>query len=105
MCDSDPAQEVALFELLKEQAAIGVHISVIGLGVDFNADVTNRITRVKGANYFCVFSLEEFCKTLSQEFVFNFFPIAFDVQLRISAESSIVEIGDVSAVALWILIF
>ncbi|KAH3746109.1 General vesicular transport factor p115 [Pelomyxa schiedti] len=95
MCDSNPDQEGTLFGLVGMNAERGIYTSIVGLGVDFNVAVTEKVTRVRGANYFCVFSPESFHKMMVSEFSFNFFPIAFDVQLRMSVDTSLYEIGEI----------
>jgi len=80
----DPDAPKQLFQLCKTNAARSIFSSFIGIGVDFDVSVTTAISKVRGANYFCVFNEDEFCEMLRQNFVYNFFPAYFGVKLTIS---------------------
>jgi len=62
-----------------------IFTSYIGIGVDFNTEVTENIVKVKGSNYFCISTEAEFKKMLDDEFNYNFFPCAFDVKLNVTS--------------------
>ena len=36
--------------------AHGIHTTLVGVGLDFNTDLVERISKVRGANYFSVHS-------------------------------------------------
>jgi len=38
------------------------------VGIDFNTDVTQKITKVRGANYMSVYTEEEFLSALTRKF-------------------------------------
>jgi len=87
MCDTseDNAGPERLLEFSRKNATLGIFASFIGVGVDFDTTITEKVSRVRGSNYFCIFSPEEFNAMLSSEFNYNFFPVAYDVELRVDA--------------------
>eukprot|EP01130_Rhizamoeba_saxonica_P010810 TRINITY_DN4457_c0_g1_i1.p1 TRINITY_DN4457_c0_g1~~TRINITY_DN4457_c0_g1_i1.p1 ORF type:complete len:367 (-),score=83.18 TRINITY_DN4457_c0_g1_i1:558-1658(-) len=94
MCDTseDELGPATLMGMALNNAKNCLHTSYIGVGVDFDVDVTDAITRVKGSNYFCLFSEEDFENMLNTEFNYNFFPSAFDVSLKITtSEDNIID--------------
>ena len=43
-----------LDSLIKKAAEKSIYVSVIGLGIDFNTNLAESITKNEGCNYFCV---------------------------------------------------
>jgi len=87
MCDSS-RETNNLLQSIQKNANQGIFTSVIGVGIDFNTDVTQEITKVKGANYLSCFTEEEFLSALARNFSFNYFPFAFDMQLRMAVNGT-----------------
>ena len=48
--------EEGLGARLKALAADRIHVSIVGVGLDFNTSLVEAISRVRGANYFSVHS-------------------------------------------------
>ncbi len=78
-----------LFGLVKSASEKGVYTTFIGIGVDFNSDLVESISKTKGANYFAVHSDEEFSKRLDEEFDFMVTPLVFDLALRVEGDTKI----------------
>lgn len=78
---------------LEENAEEGHHTTVVGVGVDFNADLIDRITGVRGANYYSVYSEDEFERRMDDEFEYMVTPLVYDLSLELEAEGY--EIGQV----------
>lgn len=57
--------------------------TVVGIGLDFNADLTGKILRAKGANYFSVKSSAEFKKRLDSDFEYIVTPLVFNMELSV----------------------
>ena len=72
----------SLQEMAQNWAEKKVYTSFIGIGVDFNTEVINTITKTKGANYFSVHSTKEFKKRLDEEFDYLVTPLVFDLELN-----------------------
>eukprot|EP01024_Parvocaulis_polyphysoides_P063877 TRINITY_DN7405_c0_g2_i8.p1 TRINITY_DN7405_c0_g2~~TRINITY_DN7405_c0_g2_i8.p1 ORF type:complete len:587 (-),score=98.25 TRINITY_DN7405_c0_g2_i8:448-2133(-) len=68
-------------------AADPIYTSLIGVGLDFNSDLTNAILKTKGANYFTVYSPEELSKKLDEEFDYMVSPFLFDLELEFDPDS------------------
>jgi len=70
-----------LFGLAKKASKKGIYTSFIGVGVDFNTDLVEYVSKTKGANYYSVHSSKEFSKRLDKEFDFMVTPMVFDLKL------------------------
>jgi Ca-activated chloride channel family protein len=77
--------EGGLFSMVKDAAASNIFTSFIGIGVDFNPDLVEHITRTRGANYYAVHSNEDFKERLSEEFDFMVTPLVFNLELKLSS--------------------
>jgi len=73
-----------LFGMAKEASKKGIHSTFIGVGVDFNNDLVEHISKTKGANYFSVHSSKAFEKLLDQEFEYMVTPLVYDLELKLS---------------------
>lgn len=71
-----------------EEAAVkrGVMTTIVGIGVDFNVELTDRLACVRGANYFTAHSTEEFLRQMCEELGFLMAPLAFDLTVHIEGE-------------------
>lgn len=74
-----------LAESIKENADKGIYTSFIGVGVDFNTQVIECLSDVKGANYYSVHSTEEFHKIMSEDFEYMVTPLVFDLELKLKS--------------------
>jgi Ca-activated chloride channel family protein len=75
-----------LMDMIRSNASNRIYTTFIGIGVDFNSDLINEITQVKGANYYSVHSPRQFRARVQDEFEYMVTPLIFDVNL--SFESS-----------------
>ena len=73
-----------LFGMAKEASKKGIHTTFIGIGVDFNNDLVEYVSKTKGANYFSVHSSKEFSKLLDKEFDYMVTPLVYDLELKLS---------------------
>ncbi len=76
---------------IEKNAKNKIYTSLIGVGVDFNTTLTEKISNVKGANYYSVHSSEEFKKTLADEFDYMVTPLIFDLDLSFNSEDYEIE--------------
>jgi Ca-activated chloride channel family protein len=65
-------------------------VTYIGVGLTFNAQVANELSRVHGTTICSVITAEQLHRTLVEEFNYIISPIAYD--LRVSIESQGVEL-------------
>ena len=73
-----------LFGMAKEASKKGINTTFIGIGVDFNNDLVEYVSKTKGANYFSVHSSKEFAKLLDKEFDYMVTPLVYDLELKLS---------------------
>ena len=74
-----------LFGLAKDASEKGIHTTFIGVGVDFNNDLVEHVSKTKGANYFSVHSSKEFTKLLDKEFDYMVTPLVYDLELKLTS--------------------
>jgi len=80
-----------LFEMVEENAQDHVYTTFIGVGVDFQTELVERITKTRGANYFAVHSSEAFETQLDDGFELMVSPLVFDLSLKLEAEGWKIE--------------
>lgn len=83
--------ESDLLHMLEDNAAKGVYTTFIGIGVDFNTELVENITKIKGANYYSVHSAGEFKERMDDEFDFMVTPLVFDLVLDLDAPGYEIE--------------
>lgn len=80
-----------LLQMLKDNAEEGIYTTFIGIGVDFNTELVENITRIKGASYYSVNSATEFQKRMDEEFDYMVTPLVFDLRLDLEAPGYRIE--------------
>jgi len=83
--------DLGLFRMLEDNADHGVYTTLIGMGVDFNTELVEAITKIKGANYYSVHSASEFKERMDDEFDFMVTPLVFDLRLGLEAPGYRIE--------------
>ncbi len=76
-----------LFGLAKNASEKNIHTTFIGVGVDFNNDLVEYVSKTKGANYFSVHSSKAFSKLLDEEFEYMVTPLVYDLELKLSSSN------------------
>ncbi|WP_435348063.1 vWA domain-containing protein [Haloarchaeobius sp. HRN-SO-5] len=76
---------------LETEADRGVHATFVGVGVDFNTEIIDAITSVRGANHYSVHSADEFEERLTDGFEYMVTPLVFDLSLELEAEGYEIE--------------
>ena len=70
-------------DTLNFNTAAKSYATFIGIGVDFNSELVESISKIRGANYYSVHSAEEFKKRLDDEFEFMVTPLVFGLTLKL----------------------
>ena len=83
--------EKGLFGMVDRAAKKGIYTTFIGVGVDFNTDLVERITKTRGANYYAVHSEKSFKKRLDEEFDFMVTPLVFDLELTLDSPAFTID--------------
>lgn len=78
--------ETGLLGMTGKNADNNVYTTFIGIGVDFNTELTETITKIRGANYYSVHSAKEFKQRMDDEFEFMVTPLVFDLKLTLEAD-------------------
>lgn len=86
MPNTGSTQQDQLFNLIEWNAGKKIYTTVIGVGVDFNTELIEYITDVRGANYYSVHSSSEFLERMTDEFEFMVTPLVFDLTLRLDTD-------------------
>lgn len=68
-----------LLHLTQNAATLGIYSTFIGIGLDFNASIVEKITKVKGGNYYSVHTAKEFKQRLDLEFKYLVTPLVFNL--------------------------
>ncbi len=85
MPNTDDTSESGLLQIAENMAKHRIHMTFIGMGVDFNSQLIKSISRVRGANYYSVHSPVDFKKRMADEFEFMVTPMIFDLTLTLKA--------------------
>lgn len=83
--------ENALSGMLKKNSENKIYTTFIGIGVDFNTELVEYITKIRGANYYSVHSAEQFKERMDDEFEYMVTPLVFNLSLFLDAEGYRIE--------------
>jgi Ca-activated chloride channel family protein len=83
MPNTDGTTQTGLLRRIEENADRGVHTTFVGVGVDYNTELVEGITSVRGANYFSVGSAKEFESRMSDEFEYAVTPLVYDLSVEV----------------------
>ena len=75
-----------LLGMVEANADAGIHTTFVGMGLDFNTELVDHISKVRGANYYSVHSADEFNKRMVDEFDFMVTPLVFDLELSLESD-------------------
>lgn len=91
MPNTGDTSEDSLLGMVKENADNGIYTTFLGIGVDFNTELTEEILDVKGANYYSVNDEKEFNSKMDEEFEYMVTPLVFDLKLNLEADGYTIE--------------
>ncbi len=83
--------ERSLLSLLKDNAENQIYTTFIGIGVDFNTELIDYITKTRGANYYSVHSPGDFMERMDQEFDYMVTPLVFNLRLALDSDDWEIE--------------
>jgi Ca-activated chloride channel family protein len=81
----------SLLRLLKNNAGDNIYTTFIGIGVDFNTELIESITKTRGANYYSVHTPGDFMERMGEEFDYMVTPLVFDLRLTLNSEDWDIE--------------
>lgn len=76
---------------LSDHADRGIYSTFIGVGIDFNANLVDQITGIRGANYHNVQSAQQFQNRMDDGFRYMVSPLVFDLSLELDAAGYQIE--------------
>lgn len=80
-----------LLGMVEENAENGIYTTFIGVGVDFNTDLVETISDVRGANYYSVHSAKDFKERMGEQFEYMVTPLVFDLELKLKSDAYEIE--------------
>lgn len=83
--------ESGLIGLTKKNADDRIYTTFIGMGVDFNTELIEAITKIRGANYYSVHSSNQFKTRMDDEFEYMVTPLVFNLQLNLESKGYKIE--------------
>jgi Ca-activated chloride channel family protein len=83
--------EYSLLRLLKNNAENHIYTTFIGIGVDFNTELIEYITKTRGANYYSVHSPRDFRRRVDEEFDYMVTPLVFNLRLTLDSDDWEIE--------------
>jgi len=69
----------------------GIYTSLLGVGLDFDADVVEAMSKAKGAWYGSVRTSEAFRKRLDDEFDYMVTPLVFNLRFHLSSDAYVID--------------
>lgn len=75
-----------LLGMITNNAKERIYTTFIGIGVDFNTELAEKLTKAKGSNYYSVHSASEFKNRMIEEFEFMVTPLVFNLLLNLEAD-------------------
>ena len=81
----------SMLRLLKDNADYNIYTTFIGIGVDFNTELIETITKTRGANYYSVHSPRDFMRQMDEEFDYMVTPLVFNLRLTLEARDWDIE--------------
>ncbi|MCK5283425.1 MAG: VWA domain-containing protein [Nanoarchaeota archaeon] len=83
--------EKGLLGMTKANADNKIYTTFIGIGVDFNTELIDYITKIRGANYYSVHSAKDFKTRMDDEFEYMVTPLVFNLLLKLDAPGFEIE--------------
>lgn len=72
---------------MKDNAEDGIYTTFVGIGVDFNTELVDAISKVEGSNSFSIHSSNEFSQRMDKDFKYMVTPLVFNLTLELDSEN------------------
>ena len=69
--------------LCKEMAENNIFLTILGISESFNTELTEKVSKIKGCNYYVILNESDMKKYLIDEFNYVCFPLSFNEKLEI----------------------
>ncbi|MGA1864047.1 MAG: vWA domain-containing protein [bacterium] len=77
--------KTGLLGMLSDNADKKIYTTFIGVGVDFNTELVEYITKIRGANYYSVHSSSQFKERMDDQFEFMVTPLVFNLEMNLAS--------------------
>ncbi|MGA1841535.1 MAG: vWA domain-containing protein [bacterium] len=77
--------KTGLLGMLNDNADKKIYTTFIGVGVDFNTELVEYITKIRGANYYSVHSSTQFKERMDDQFEFMVTPLVFNLEMNLKS--------------------
>ncbi|MGA1840566.1 MAG: vWA domain-containing protein [bacterium] len=91
MPNTGQTSDKSLLGMTRGNADNMVFSTFIGIGVDFNTELIELITKIRGANYYSVHSSAQFRGRMVEEFEYMVTPLLFGLRLELDATGCKIE--------------
>merc|ERR1711977_207226 len=81
----------SMLSMVTHAAEQGIYTSLLGVGLDFNADVVEAMSKAKGAWYGSVKTSDAFRQRLDDEFDYMVTPLVFNLRLHLSSDAYVID--------------
>ncbi|MFH1403388.1 MAG: VWA domain-containing protein [Candidatus Altiarchaeota archaeon] len=78
--------EEGLLGITEKNSKNRLYSTFIGIGVDFNTELIEYITKIRGANYYSVHSSKQFKERMDDQFEYMVTPLVFNLKLELEAD-------------------
>lgn len=78
--------DTGLLGMIEKNAQNSIYTTFIGIGVDLNTELVEKLTKVRGSNYYSVHSSDEFKQRMVEEFDYMVTPLVFNLTLNLDAD-------------------
>ena len=86
MPNTGDTSEYGLLGMTDNNADDQLHTTFIGIGLDFNTELIEHITKIRGANYYSVHSANQFRERMDDDFEYMVTPLVFDLELTLETK-------------------
>ena len=83
--------ESGLLEYIKKNAENKISTTFIGVGIDFNTELIEELSKVRGANYYSVHNSKTFKDRMSKEFEYMVTPLVYDLSMKLESKNYSIE--------------
>ena len=91
MPNTDDTSEEGLLSITRKNSNAGIFFTFMGIGLDFNTELVEAITKIRGANYFSIHSPGEFNQRLAKDFEYMVTPLVFNLTLNLDAKGYTID--------------
>lgn len=80
-----------LHGLIEQYANERIETTLLGVGVDFQTELVEALTKVRGANYLSIHSAKDFKQRLGEDLNFLVSPLVYDLKLSLEAPGYVID--------------